>query len=229
MEVGESDFRDASLGRSLPIKNEIITEGSMGRISRLYFQDGSTRIAKNALKPDFNRYLVNEYTFMLTLYDSKLAPAIPRVFDEFPAKNPKVDTYGFTMEDLYEFKALLDLPTQTALVDSLDVDERMLILSDICKTLQYVNSEGVVYNDVALQNIMTNGEKTKLIDWGNAEYLNEENKFSDVKQTAQLIPKMFGALMPPSLEKWQALVNDNKYKDPSDAWLALREFWNVAF
>lgn len=226
------DSSGAKLSRTdLPKKIEFIAEGSMGKMSRAHYQDGSTRVFKNARNPTYNRNLRDEYTIMLILADDKKAPSVPRVYDEFPAQNQMVDTYGFSMEDLRGYRGLLDLQSQTDLTVSLDTNEKMLILLEVCQALQYANSQGIVYNDVQLQNIMTNGNRTKLVDWGNAVLSNKTNPMNDVEQTAALLPRLFNevGLIPPSMQQWLTTVNKGQYKEPGVAWVDFRRYWDKAF
>jgi tRNA A-37 threonylcarbamoyl transferase component Bud32 len=213
----------------LPIKTVSVGEGSTAKISRQYYADGSTEIVKMAVNWTKNQYLRNEYKILKKLENKKLARAIPHVNYEIPNRTEN-DTYGFSMEDLQGFRALSD--TKTVITNLLDTDDKMSVIADVGDTLTYANSKKYIHNDLQLQHIMLSRYFiTKLIDWGSAQEINDENKMNDVKLMALLIPQLFNDIMlvPKSLQRWLVAVNKKQFLNPESAWKVFTTNWGNAF
>lgn len=198
----------------------IIGEGAMSTVSEVYDPQLMINCAvKNSRSTLYDGNLRTEYHALKALDKPGRPNSIPKVYREFPANQSSF--YGFSMEILSGFTPL------DRIIFTLPTVEKLLILRDIVKALQFANAKGVVHNDIQPRNIMYDRAQTVLVDWGNALTVNDKEYRATLD--IELLSLRLGggdnlslfeheSLIPNSVKQWQQLAKAKHFVSPSQAW-----------
>lgn len=204
--------------------SNLIGEGGMGRVTRIFDTHLGRNVAHKELKKRFTRHKSKATTSIAQrfLREARITAQLahPGIVPVYEVGENDDGILYYTMQEL------TGRTLQDVLAECTSLDERMQLMGhmvDFCQAIGFAHSKGIIHRDIKTENVMIDEHgQTIVLDWGLAKSLAETEELETGAHTSSLRhgKTRMGAVMgtPCYMSPEQAVGDIHNMTATTDVW-----------